>query len=167
MKTLHDNEVRLRDAAAGPTSHEIDHLIPDLTEVDIHEHFPEMLSHEPRPLRRAERRVRWLGRMAALAALLAVGALIALLLSDNTSEELAVSTFGAPTPRNQTYTWRLAPNPGGLPTVGNSGFSFTVDASPGAPVVTGFVLAAAGLQTPLVVAGILSMGFMGFAGLGR
>jgi hypothetical protein len=39
---------------------------------------------------------------------------------------------GGGTPGVATYTWALAPNPGGLPTVGNASFSVTVQASSGA-----------------------------------
>jgi hypothetical protein len=42
--------------------------------------------------------------------------------------------YGPATPGANTYTWALAPNPGGLPLRGNLGFSLTLSSSPsGAP----------------------------------
>ncbi len=39
--------------------------------------------------------------------------------------------FGTGTSGANTYSWALAPNPGGLPTVGNAGFSVTVSSTSG------------------------------------
>jgi hypothetical protein len=52
-------------------------------------------------------------------------------------------TYGTATPGANTYAWALAPNPGGLPVIGNSGFSLTLVSTPaGAPGIWGAGLAA-------------------------
>jgi hypothetical protein len=38
--------------------------------------------------------------------------------------------YGAGNPGGNAYSWALAPNPGGLPTAGNAGFSLTVRSTP-------------------------------------
>jgi hypothetical protein len=40
-------------------------------------------------------------------------------------------TYGAGTPGANTYSWSLSPNPGGLPTVGNTSFSLSTRSTPG------------------------------------
>ncbi len=40
-------------------------------------------------------------------------------------------TYGLGTPGNASYEWRVHPNPGGLPTIGNTAFGVQLDASSG------------------------------------
>jgi hypothetical protein len=52
--------------------------------------------------------------------------------------------YGAGSPRDNAYDWALTPNPGGLPTLGNAGFSVTLTSAPGtAPGAVVVSLAAA------------------------
>jgi hypothetical protein len=61
--------------------------------------------------------------------------------------------YGAGSPLPSAYAWRLSPNPGGLPLVGNTNFSLTVGASPGT-VAAGLFLVGAAKSAPLSVLGI-------------
>jgi hypothetical protein len=51
-----------------------------------------------------------------------------------------IESYGSPTNGNSRHTFRTFPNPGGLPTVGNSTFSLTADSAPGAPLLSLWVL---------------------------
>ncbi len=63
-------------------------------------------------------------------------------------------TFGDASPGANLYEWKLTPNPGGLPSVGDLSFSLTLQSSPGgAPGVLVGGLAA--LSPPLAVSGTL------------
>jgi hypothetical protein len=55
-------------------------------------------------------------------------------------------TYGPPSPGANEYTWTLAPNPGGLPTVGNAFFGLTLASAPGtAPGILAVGLQAASI----------------------
>lgn len=43
----------------------------------------------------------------------------------------APRTYGAGSPGSNTYSWQTAPNPGGVPLLGNTNFSLTLTSSPG------------------------------------
>ena len=60
--------------------------------------------------------------------------------------------FGASSPGAGRYDWRLTPNPGGLPLVGNAGFSLTIEATTISPSM--LVLASRRLATPITIAGV-------------
>jgi len=65
------------------------------------------------------------------------------------------SRYGKGTPAANTYDWALAPNPGGLPEVGNAGFSVTVKTSgPGTTLLGVFSLATSRLAAPINVLGV-------------
>lgn len=64
-------------------------------------------------------------------------------------------TFGNATPNADVYVWKLRPNPGGLPLVGNAGFSLTMEASnPSAPAFGGVLIGLAKASSPINIAGV-------------
>ena len=61
--------------------------------------------------------------------------------------------FGTGTNLGNTYTWQMAPNPGGLPTLGNSKFGLVLDSSPGQPQLALALLGQGRLSSPVPVLG--------------
>lgn len=64
-------------------------------------------------------------------------------------------TFGAATASADVYLWKLRPNAGGLPTVGNASFSLTMEAgNPNAILFGGVLLGLQKAATPVNIAGV-------------
>lgn len=64
-------------------------------------------------------------------------------------------TFGEGTPGNDTHTWALQPNPGGMPLVGNASFSLTLEApSPTNFDIGACLIAFGAAPAPISVLGI-------------
>lgn len=61
--------------------------------------------------------------------------------------------FGPASPGTNQYTWRVAPNPGGLPQAGNQAFDLTLDISPGMSFPAFHALSLGRLAQPIDVAG--------------
>ena len=67
-----------------------------------------------------------------------------------------IETYGLPTPGQNNYEWALAPNPGGEPSIGNSGFSMTSTASGVTALgLVGLSLAEAPVNIPILGVSLL------------
>lgn len=83
-----------------------------------------------------------------------------LLLSPNSATIAAVGinpnpeAFGAGTPGSTGYRWQLAPNPGGMPFVGNANFGLTLASDQAVPTLVLPMLGVQRLATPVAVLGI-------------